>query len=306
MSKTQNELAKLPPKLEWTEFLCGWGAAFINVSVTFPINKIMFRQVLFYVSFIFRIFILFYFSQMLHGLHTQAALKQLKAEGFYYLYRGILPPLCQKTISVSLMFGMYDHYHQRIEIYFPNWNRRMKQSGAAAFSGLTEAVLTPFERIQMLLQDQHFHKRFRNTYHAFRELQIFGFREYYRGLTPILLRNSVSNVLFFTLREEISHRMPKSDHWSSKLLYDFCCGAIVGAFISTVFYPVNIVKTHMQCTLGGPFNSFWRTCRLVYEERDRSIRKMFYGVHVNYSRALISWGIINASYELLKKLLRPQ
>ena len=27
------------------EFLCGWGAAFINISITFPINKIMFRQV---------------------------------------------------------------------------------------------------------------------------------------------------------------------------------------------------------------------------------------------------------------------
>ncbi len=30
---------------------------------------------------------------------------------------------------------------------------------------------------------------------------------------------------------------------------------------------------------------------------------MFYGVHVNYTRALISWGIINASYELLHGLL---
>lgn len=27
------------------EFVCGWGAAVINVSITFPINKIIFRQV---------------------------------------------------------------------------------------------------------------------------------------------------------------------------------------------------------------------------------------------------------------------
>jgi len=27
------------------EFFCGWGAAVINVSVTYPINKITFRQV---------------------------------------------------------------------------------------------------------------------------------------------------------------------------------------------------------------------------------------------------------------------
>lgn len=77
----------------------------------------------------------------------------------------------------------------------------------------------------------------------------------------------------------------------------------MGAFISTVFYPVNIIKTHMQCTVGGPFNSLWKTSRTVYVERERSLRKMFYGVHVNYTRALISWGIINASYELLMGLL---
>ena len=33
------------PSPEWREFMCGWGAAFINITVTFPINKIMFRQV---------------------------------------------------------------------------------------------------------------------------------------------------------------------------------------------------------------------------------------------------------------------
>lgn len=30
---------------EMQEFICGWGAAFINISVTFPLNKVMFRQV---------------------------------------------------------------------------------------------------------------------------------------------------------------------------------------------------------------------------------------------------------------------
>ena len=27
------------------EFLCGWGAAVINVTVTYPVNKVIFRQV---------------------------------------------------------------------------------------------------------------------------------------------------------------------------------------------------------------------------------------------------------------------
>lgn len=31
--------------IEWREFACGWGAAFINVTVTYPVNKLIFRQV---------------------------------------------------------------------------------------------------------------------------------------------------------------------------------------------------------------------------------------------------------------------
>jgi hypothetical protein len=34
------------PNPAWKAFVCGWGAAFINITVTFPINKVMFRQVI--------------------------------------------------------------------------------------------------------------------------------------------------------------------------------------------------------------------------------------------------------------------
>lgn len=33
------------PLMEWKEFACGWSAAFINITITYPINKLIFRQV---------------------------------------------------------------------------------------------------------------------------------------------------------------------------------------------------------------------------------------------------------------------
>lgn len=45
---------------------------------------------------------------MLHGVSIRSAFQELSQEGITYLYRGILPPLAQKTISLSLMFGVYD------------------------------------------------------------------------------------------------------------------------------------------------------------------------------------------------------
>ena len=78
----------------------------------------------------------------------------------------------------------------------------------------------------------------------------------------------------------------------------------MGAFISTLFYPVNVVRTKMQTVPpGSPFLSIAVASRLVYEERGRSIARIYYGVSMNCTRALLSWGIINVSYEVLRSLL---
>lgn len=37
-----------------------------------------------------------------------SAIQELRHEGLAFLYRGILPPLAQRTVSLSLMFGLYD------------------------------------------------------------------------------------------------------------------------------------------------------------------------------------------------------
>ena len=82
---------------------------------------------------------------------------------------------------------------------------------------------------------------------------------------------------------------------------DFVSGACLGAFISTIFYPVNTTKTHMQKTLGGEFQSFLSVFRHLLKER--GAWGMFRGVHVNYTRSFMSWGIINMSYSWLLGLL---
>lgn len=48
------------------------------------------------------------YFQMLHGVEMKLAVQELRHEGFAFLYRGILPPLAQRTVSLSLMFGLYD------------------------------------------------------------------------------------------------------------------------------------------------------------------------------------------------------
>ncbi|XP_045111420.1 mitochondrial nicotinamide adenine dinucleotide transporter SLC25A51-like isoform X2 [Portunus trituberculatus] len=275
----------MPLKEDSREFVCGWGAAFINITVTFPMNKVMFRQ-------------------MLHGISSTSALKQLRREGLKNLYRGIFPPLCQKTISTSIMFGMYDQYGKLLTYHYPELSKGTTLALAATLAGCTEALLCPFERIQTVLQDKKFHGHYKNSLHVTKDFWKFGMKEYYRGMVSILLRNGPSNVLFFGLRTKVKEYLPDTgESWGGNFLTDFVSGAFLGAFISTVMYPINVIKAHQQCQVGGPFQSMRQTFWDVYRSRGSRISRLFSGAHVNYSRALVSWGIINASYEVLQRLL---
>uniref|UniRef100_A0A8C3Q6X9 Uncharacterized protein n=1 Tax=Geospiza parvula TaxID=87175 RepID=A0A8C3Q6X9_GEOPR len=242
-------------------YVCGLCAAFTNIAVTFPIQKVLFRQ-------------------QLYGLRAREA----------------------KTTTLALMFGLYEDFSALL-LSHARAPELLTRSVAAALAGTTEAVLTPFERVQTLLQDYKHHDKFTNTYQAFRVLRAYGVREYYRGLVPILLRNGPSNVLFFGLRGPIKQCLPEATSHSSHLVNDFICGGLLGALLGFLFFPVNVVKTRMQAQIGGEFQSFSKVLVKIWLERDRKVIHLFRGAHLNYHRSLLSWGIINATYEFLLKLL---
>lgn len=84
---------------------------------------------------------------------------------------------------------------------------------------------------------------------------------------------------------------------------EFISGAVIGAFLSSLFYPTNVVKVEMQRTMGHASLSIREAFLHVYAERGYKLRNVFKGVGINCSRAFISWGIINAAYESIQRLL---
>lgn len=247
------------------------------------------------VRFLIRIFLFF---QILEGVPAHAAVRQLSKEGMRLLYRGILPPLCQKTLSLSIMFSVYEGCKTR----FSRLTDRtvICKILAANVAGTAEAMLMPLERVQTILQDWRYHNKFKNTTHAFRYLlTTYGLSECYRGLVPIIYRNGLSNLMFFTLRDYSKTLMGEEE----SLLANFISGALIGGFTSTIFYPMNVVKIHMQSRIGGDFQKFTVALREIWIARDRRIKNFYKGVHLNYMRSFISWGVINASYDFLKNII---
>lgn len=176
---------------------------------------------------------------------------------------------------------------------------------------MTEATLCPLERVQVLLQSHHYHEHFKNTKEAFKVVSGYGLREFYRGILLVVLRNGLSNSLFFTLREPLrlflinsSGSSDTSPFTVTTFIANFVSGAVLGASISTLFFPVNVVKHRVQSELGTPYRYPIAVFKVVWNERNRSLKELFRGVHLNFTRSLIGWGITNSVYELLLHTFR--
>ncbi|VDK80000.1 unnamed protein product [Cylicostephanus goldi] len=181
--------------------MCGWAAGCIETCILFPSNKVIFRQQLH--GFSAKVA----WSQVIYSNLSFALFRsKVKSEGIRRLYRGLLPPLIMRTSSRAVMFGLYDKFQASLRCPHspPNTSFTLCHAQAAFLgkcSGICEASLCPLERVQVLLQTSAFHDRFKNTAETFWALRAFGYREYYRGISMVMIRNSLSNALFFTLRE---------------------------------------------------------------------------------------------------------
>lgn len=160
---------------------------------------------------------------MRDGLPLTVAYDQVKKEGFYMLYRGLLSPLGMRAASLSIMFGSFGTYKHFFEVQYPNVNRGAILVVSATLAGISEACFAvPFERVQTLLLDKKFNSRFHNTLHAVKHLaKKHPVKEFYRGSTVIMLRNSIANVLFFSSREQASKFKPKGGSNLTKFIIDF-------------------------------------------------------------------------------------
>ncbi|CAF0860766.1 unnamed protein product [Didymodactylos carnosus] len=267
------------------EYIAGGLASATNILLTYPPNKLIFRQ-------------------QIYGLTSHDAYRQLKREGFITLYRGLSLPLIQKTITLGIMFGTNHHYLNILQTTSGKkcWYH---QPIASVLAGFTEAILCPLERTQVLLQTPKYHTILSSATHAFSEIyKVYGIQECYRGFCLIVLRNSTSNAVFFACRTPLKNRLPKTNSKLKNSLYDFISGGLLGALLSTLTYPINLIKNNIQSELGGRKIYAYQMLRSVYDARGQSIKEFYRGAKWNFVRSLISWGIINTSYELYISIVK--
>lgn len=263
-----------------SEFKRGALAASASVFLTYPINKLSIRQ-------------------SMQGVAASMALSRLRYEGVTSLYKGIGPPLLQKTAGISMMYGVFQIYKRFYEFLLPNSPNIIVYGLSGATSGLVESVLTPFERVQTLLTCPRHALALNNMVSgSFYMLRYFPLKEFYRGWSSVVLRNTISTTLFFFIRDYINAQVPAGKHENLK---NFCTGALLGSTLTTVCFPFNATRIYMQGELGVPYQSFSSSFLKLYALRSYSLRKMYLGAGVNALRSLLAWGVINMTYEYLTR-----
>lgn len=265
------------PKYNWKISACGLGAAVINILITYPMQKIIVRQ-------------------MIHGFNLTSTVRNIANDGVFFLYRGVLPPLLHKSINFAIIFQFYDT------------TKNVPQRGmllnifTGVVSGVAETVMCPFERLQTLLATNKYHELIKNSNQALLYVwSNYGVKELYRGWTPIMFRNSVGTSMFFVGKDIIDKHVPM-DVPVSLRVQEFIGGAMIGGVISSTSFPFNVVRVNMQSEVGHPREKFEDCLKRVYFER-KGITGFFKGSYVNTVRSSLSWGILNASYETLRKLI---
>ena len=270
------------------EYVCGGIASMVNVVVVFPLHKTV-------------------FFQQLEGVKWTAAFSRLKREGISHVYRGVVPPLLQRAASASVMFGFQSqsqrflYRHQGMMELPPQMNTII----SATLAGCLETFLTPFERVQTLIQASNSPHLYKNTSQALSSLyKTYGLRELYRGLSPILLRNCIGNILYFTGKDWFYRRSYSQDFSVGRRhLTDFIIGGFLGSTIGAVIFPFNVVKAQMQFSVGSQYTSLRSTLRTLINEREhKKFARLYSGLPVNFFRSLISWGVITMVYEWLMAL----
>ncbi|KAM9126631.1 solute carrier family 25 member 53 [Pangshura tecta] len=267
-------------------FNVGAISSFLSTLMTFPIYKTIFRQ-------------------QIHAFSIREAIQQLRQEGMRRFYRGLFPPLLSKTLQGTLLFGTHDSL--LLLTSNPSEPCTLRERWTAGFlSGSVEAlVLNPFERVQNVLQDGRKDARFPNTRSILQEFNSYGLKErlivgYYRGLSLVLLRNSLGSALYFSFKDPLRDGL--AARGLPSLLPALVSGSVNGTVTCLALYPLSVLIANMQSQIvGRDFLGLQQSVWSVWESHGRKLSILYRGGSLLVLRSCLTWGLTTAIHDFLKE-----
>lgn len=285
-SDQQEEEAQSSPMSHFQSYLHGGTSSLLSALptlVVFPVYKTVFRQ-------------------QIHNSSVHQAVGQLCKEGPMKLYRGVAPPLLMRTLNGSLLFGLQDTLLRQLS---KSTHHVIPISALPALAGcgagVVEAVvLTPFERVQNVLQNGQNDSRLPTLRSVLVRLKAQRLASgYYRAFLPVTARNALGSSLYFGLKGPMCAAV--SGQGLSPLVSSFVSGTVTSMAISLALYPLSVLVANMQAHVGGEVRGVVACWRLLWRSRERSVTMLYRGGSLVILRSCITWGITTAIYDRQQK-----
>lgn len=235
--------------------------------------------------------------------------KTIRNEGFFAIYKGILPPILAETPKRACKFFTFEQYKNLFTFGPKPTASTFAFAGLCA--GLTEAlIVNPFEVVKVRLQTDT--QRFNLQQSTFATAKMiykeggFGLNGLNRGLTSTLGRHGVWNLIYFGLYHNIKVYIPKANSKLEDYTYRSIAGFAAGSIASTINIPWDVAKSRIQAHLPPNTERKYKTCiqtiLLVYKEE--GFKALFKGLVPKILRFGPGGALMIVSYEEIYKLLR--
>ena len=234
--------------------------------------------------------------------------RQLLAnEGPLALFKGMSSPVLSASLVNAIVFSSYNETMtlMKQEAADSNSSSSSSSSSKPTYSqvfvagsvagGLQSSVLTPTELIKCRLQVQMTSPRSQGLVQCIKDVyKERGFRGFYAGLGPTLVRDLPAFGCYFSLYEITKDMLESKGR--SLWLSSCVAGGFAGCLSWAVVYPIDVIKTTVQTQRGsGPRPGMLNTAAELLRTKGPSV--FFRGMSVALMRALPVNCIVFPVYE---------
>ena len=195
---------------------------------------------------------------------------------FKKLYRGLLPPLLGVGLEKAIVFGVYES-----TIKYTN-----SDVISGGLSGLSASVVvTPFERIKILLQTGQNISNFKNI-------------NLFQGLSATLTRETPGFAIYFSVYNKLKYI--NNEKGVINPFKSFAYGALAGTAAWVFIYPQDRIKTYMQAARDQKVG-FIEAFKHIH--KSQGLISFYRGFHLALFRAIPLHATAFTTVELCKKYL---
>eukprot|EP00051_Salpingoeca_urceolata_P008822 m.109190 g.109190 ORF g.109190 m.109190 type:complete len:257 (-) comp15963_c0_seq2:36-806(-) len=230
----------------------------------------------------------------------------IKNEGFYALYRGLVPPLGGVAFLNAIVFGVFGTMRRFLKGSSTDPLTLSQICLCGNVAGVFSAAISgPTELLKCRMQVSTGDPRKIKTLNVAREIvRAKGIRGLAMGTGMTLIRDAPSFGAYFVAYEAVLRgiRSPEDSRTFEFLKLNFA-GGVAGVVGWSVIYPIDVVKSKLQTqSLTEPqFRGAWHCAQQLL--RAEGLRAFFRGYNATMVRAFPLNAVTFSVYELTLRFL---